>query len=57
MDEKCEVRGGWRVAAAREMGRERIWVAHCAEQLLKVGLVDTSPKRRCVKVLVSNIQG
>lgn len=57
MDERCEIHGGWRVLAARELGKERIWVAKCADRLLASGLVDTAPGKRYVKVLVSNIQG
>lgn len=57
MDENKEIRGGWRIAAAGAMKRDRIWIGRCAEHLLDRGLIDTAPGRRYVKVLTGNIVG
>lgn len=57
MDDRCEVHGGWRVAAARDFSKDRIWVGRCAEILHEKGLIDTAPRSRWAKVLVQKIQG
>jgi aromatic ring-cleaving dioxygenase len=57
MDDKQEIRGGWRIAAARDMQQDRIWMGRCANQLIEHGLIDSAPGRRIVRVLVSNIVG
>ena len=57
MDDKQELRGGWRIAAARALHRDRIWVAHCGGVLVEHGFIDAEPGRRYAKVLVGNIIG
>lgn len=55
MDEHGELRGGWRLAATRDIGCHRQWLGACAEKLVACNLIDTGPKRRYVKVLAKNI--
>lgn len=57
MDEKGEIRGGWRIAAAGDMKCDRIWVGRCAELLQRAGLIETEPGRRYARVLTGNIVG
>jgi hypothetical protein len=57
MDEKQEVHGGWRARAAREMGKDRIWIGHCAEQLNAAGLIQAEPRKRFARVVVQAIRG
>lgn len=57
MDEKQEVRGGWRIEAARALKRDRIWISRCAEHLVKRNLIYTEPNKRWAQVLVRNIVG
>jgi hypothetical protein len=55
MDEHCELRGGWRSAAVRDMKVNRQWLGVCAEKLVECNLIDTGKKQRYVKVLKGNI--
>jgi len=57
MDKQQEVRGGWRVGAARALGRDRSWMAHNANVLQSNGLISTTPRARYVKVNVNAIRG
>ena len=57
MVENKEIKGGWRIAAAKDMKRDRIWIGKCSEHLQKANLIDTAPGRRYVKVLSGNIVG
>lgn len=57
MDENKEVRGGWRIAAARALKKDRTWIQKCAEQLEQRGLVETAPRKRYARIIVANIQG
>jgi hypothetical protein len=57
MDENCEIRGGWRIAAAGDMKKHRQWIGKCAEILQEHGLIDTAAKQRYVKVLTGRITG
>ena len=55
MDAHCEVSGGWRAQASRELGKDRTWIGKCAESLTENGLIETSRRERRVRVLVANI--
>lgn len=57
MDGNREVREGWRVAAARALNKDRVWIGRCAEHLRSRGLIETAPRARYAKVLVENITG
>jgi len=56
MDDHGEVHGGWRVRAARDMGKDRIWVGRCAMHLQRNGLIDTLPRQQSARVCVENIK-
>lgn len=57
MDKKQEVHGGWRTAASKALNRERSWLRHGARLLQENGLIETSPRKRYVKVNVNAIRG
>lgn len=57
MDEKHEVRGGWRVHAAGALKKDRTWISRCAEELEKRRLVATEKNARWVRVIVENFVG
>jgi len=57
MDDKCELRGGWRIAAAGELKKHRQWIGKCAEILMERGLIETAPGKRWARVIVANITG
>lgn len=57
MDEKQEVRDGWRIAASRAMRKDRTWIQKCAEVLQEKGLIETAPRKRYVRVIAQNIVG
>jgi hypothetical protein len=57
MDERCEVRGGWRKLAADEIGHHRISMQLAAKMLVEAGLIECEPRARYVKVLISRITG
>lgn len=57
MDNYCEVRGGWRRQASKEMCKDRYWVMRCVKQLQDNQLIETRAQARWVKVLVANITG
>lgn len=55
MDDNQEVTDGWRARAARDMGKDRIWIGRCVEPLVRAGLIDAEPRRRIARVLVKNL--
>ncbi len=57
MDGAGLVVGGWRGEAARDMGRDRLWVAKCARMLRVAGLIRSDDYERSVTVLVDNLRG
>ena len=57
MNEHAEVRDGWRIAAARELRKDRTWIQRCAQVLERNGLIETAPRKRYVRIVVSNING
>ena len=57
MDDKCMVRRGWRVRAARDMKHHRISVLHWVDMLHEKRLIDTHPYARGVRVNTGNITG
>lgn len=57
MDDKCEVRDGWRIAAARALKKDRTWIQKCAEVLQERGLIETAPRKRYARVIAQNIVG
>lgn len=57
MGEDCQVSGGWRTRAAKDIGLNRAHVGECADQLEREGLIEKEPQARWVKVLASRITG
>lgn len=57
MDNRCEIRGGWRRAAAREMEGDRFWLHRCSKQLIAAGLLESPPHARWARVHVELIIG
>lgn len=55
MDSEGRVDGGWRSRAALDMGKDRLWVGRCAQELLRCELIYTEPRSRLVRVRVENI--
>lgn len=53
MDRNNVVTGGWRNYCALELDRNRIWVSECANKLAEQHLIETVPRSRTVKVLVT----
>lgn len=57
MDENGKVTGGWRSAAARDIGRHRVWIMRCSVKLAACGLIEAEKGRHAAKVLVQNFVG
>ena len=57
MDDKQEIRGGWRIAATGDLKKHRQWIGRCAEILDEHGLIEAPKGKRYAKVLVSRITG
>jgi len=57
MDEHGEIVGPWRVPAARDIGKHRIWIQRCGDKLQEAGLIETQKYRRWVRVNIDRFVG
>lgn len=57
MDAAKEIHEGWRIRAARELKKDRVWIGRCAQHLQERKLIETAPRRRYARVCVENLVG
>lgn len=56
MDEDAKVYGGWRQAAAKDIGRDRVWIGRCAKTLQDNELILSGTRQHWVKVNVERVK-